>query len=60
MLVGEDIERLTGKKRPSAQRRALDKMGVAYLVRPDGRPVVLEVPGKPARRQPDFSAVADS
>jgi hypothetical protein len=35
-----DIQRLTGRERPSAQRRALDQMGVAYWVRPDGRPVV--------------------
>ena len=31
---------LTGKVRPGAQRRALDRMGIAYFVRPDGRPVV--------------------
>jgi len=39
-LGAADLQRLTGRERPSAQRRALDRMGVAYWVRPDGRPVV--------------------
>ncbi len=39
-LTFEDIALLTGKVRPAAQRRALDKMEVPYNVRPDGRPVV--------------------
>ena len=39
-LYQPDLQRLTGRERPSAQRRALDRMGVAYWVRPDGRPVV--------------------
>ncbi|WP_082806182.1 DUF4224 domain-containing protein [Marichromatium gracile] len=39
-LSEEDIKRMTKRVRPSAQRRALDRMGVRYLTRPDGRPIV--------------------
>ena len=40
LLTSTEIEALTGKRRPSAQVRALRRMGVRYLLRPDGRPVV--------------------
>jgi len=41
MLLSEkEIRALTGRVRPTAQRRALERMGIAHHVRPDGRPVV--------------------
>lgn len=40
-LSSDDLLALTGRVRPSAQRRALVAMGVPFRVRPDGRPVVL-------------------
>lgn len=40
LLTPDQLELLTGYKRPSAQVRALRRMGVRYLLRPDGRPVV--------------------
>jgi hypothetical protein len=42
-LSPSDLEELTGRKRAGAQRRALDAMGIAYLVGPGGRPRVLRV-----------------
>jgi hypothetical protein len=39
-LTPADLESLTGYRRPSAQVRALRRMGVEHWVRPDGRPVV--------------------
>jgi len=41
LLTAADIEELTGRKRAAAQRRALDAMGIVYLVGPDGHPRVL-------------------
>lgn len=41
ILAGEEIIALTGKRRSDAQRRALDRMGVRYAVRPDGSLAVL-------------------
>lgn len=40
LLTASDLETLTGYRRPSAQVRALRRMGVEHWVRPDGRPVV--------------------
>jgi hypothetical protein len=40
-LSTEELERLTERKRASAQCRALDAMGVVYLRREDGHPRVL-------------------
>jgi hypothetical protein len=40
LLTPDQLEILTGYRRPSAQVRALRRMGVRYLLRPDGRPVV--------------------
>jgi hypothetical protein len=41
-LSPADIEALTGRKQPAAQRRWLDRNGVRYFVRADGRPAVRE------------------
>lgn len=40
-LTPDELRELTGKTKPSAQRRALDFMGVAYRQRPDGSLAVL-------------------
>lgn len=40
-LTPAELQELTGKRRADAQRRALDRMGLRYAVRPDGRPTVL-------------------
>ena len=40
-LTSAQLEVLTGYRRPKKQKAALDAMGIAYRVRPDGRPVVL-------------------
>lgn len=39
-LAPEEIQHLTGKKRPSAQRRVLAHMGIRFRVNSLGRPVV--------------------
>jgi hypothetical protein len=41
-LTDEEVRRLTGKKRFRAQVKALTSMGVAFQVRPDGKPIVRE------------------
>ena len=38
-----DVVRLTKRERYSAQRRALDRLGVRYTVAADGEPLVSEV-----------------
>lgn len=40
LLTPAEIVTLTGKRRYRAQVRALGKMGVRHVVRPDGSPVV--------------------
>lgn len=40
-LSFDDLVALTGKKLNSAQRRALNYMGISHRVRPDGSLVVL-------------------
>jgi len=40
-LTPQELESLTGRKLPSAQHRALNKMGIEHRRRPDGRIVVL-------------------
>jgi hypothetical protein len=42
-LSPEDLERLTNRRRPAAQRTVLDALGIAYKVRPDGTLAVLRV-----------------
>ncbi|MGB4102172.1 MAG: DUF4224 domain-containing protein [Alphaproteobacteria bacterium] len=41
-LSHEEIAALTGKQQNSAQRRALNSMGITHKLRPDGSIVVLE------------------
>lgn len=40
-LTPDELIELTGKRRPTAQARALRSMGIAYIPRPDGTLVVL-------------------
>ena len=42
-LTDEQLEQLTKKRRPSAQRRWLIGRGYKFDVRDDGSPVVLEI-----------------
>lgn len=39
-LTADEVVRLTGKKRWTAQRRALDGMGIAYRLSARGEPLV--------------------
>jgi hypothetical protein len=39
-LSATDLQRLTGKVRFSAQRRALDRLGVSYTLAATGEPLV--------------------
>jgi hypothetical protein len=39
-LTPGDLERLTGRRRFSAQRRALNALGVPYLIAATGEPLV--------------------
>lgn len=41
-LTDEELEGLTGRTRPSAQRRWLDDAGIPYMGREDEAPRVLE------------------
>jgi Domain of unknown function (DUF4224) len=41
-LSREDLHRLTGKHRFSAQRRALDGLGIRYTLAATGEPLVRE------------------
>lgn len=40
-LDEDEIQAVTHKKRPSAQHRVLNEMGVTHKVRPDGSIIVL-------------------
>ena len=40
-LTAKEVEMLTGRSRPSAQRRALQHMAIDHKQRPDGSIVVL-------------------
>lgn len=68
ILSDENVARLTGLKRPSAQRRWLLSRGYPHDVGADGRPKVLEdvvrsrLGGKVAkerRHEPNWSALED-
>lgn len=54
ILSAEELVELTHLRRPSAQRRALDTLSVAYRVRPDGTIVVFkdQIHHAPAQNQP--------
>lgn len=41
LLSDAELEELTGRKRASAQRRALDAMRIVYVLGPEGHPRVL-------------------
>jgi Domain of unknown function (DUF4224) len=41
LLSEDDLVQLTGKRRPSAQRRVLEHLGIPSKIRPDGTLVVL-------------------
>jgi hypothetical protein len=40
ILVSEELEEITGKRRFSAQAKALAMIGISYKLRPDGFPLV--------------------
>lgn len=50
-LTADDIARLTKKVRPSAQRRALDKLGITYRPSAAGEPLVrlADLDGSPGK-----------
>ena len=52
-LAPADVQRLTGRSRFSAQRRALDRLGIRYVTAATGEPLVrtesLDVKGEAAR-----------
>lgn len=63
-LTPDEIEELTGLKRPHAQIRELQAMGVPHLVRRNGTPAVHEADARPwAKSQvrrtagPDYDAL---
>ena len=66
ILTAAELVDLTGKQRPSAQRRALDRMAINYLVRPDGRVIVtasaLESSGGATLKpdQPNWTALSSA
>jgi hypothetical protein len=54
-LIRADLHRLTGKQRFSAQRRALDRLGIRYTLAATGEPLVreesLDAGGTPRRNR---------
>lgn len=62
-LTKKEIQQLTLKTHHGAQVRTLAEMGIRYIMRPDGSPVVLhsaldEVPvSRRSSSQPDFSSL---
>lgn len=69
-LSREELEQLTGYKKPSAQARALNAMGIEYRERPDGAVIVLRshleailgggADPQPAPPEPDWSGLDDA
>ena len=60
LLSNENLIDLTGYKQPAAQIRALRTMGIAFNIRPDGKPVVTWEGVNGQRNQsvePDFAAM---
>ncbi len=57
LLTTEELRHLTGKKQGAAQIRALRAMGVPYLVRPDGKPVVRSDWGEGRKAEPTFGPI---
>ena len=71
LLTEEEIQEITGKKRWSAQIRALRQLGIVTKSRPDGKPLVtrshylLEMGSSQAQNkdrniEPDFGALYES
>lgn len=70
ILEDAEVAKVTGKVRPSAQKKALAKMGIPFRVRPDGSLLVIAddlrmtAAPAPARRprkgatEPDWDACA--
>ncbi|HEX7080367.1 MAG TPA: DUF4224 domain-containing protein [Gammaproteobacteria bacterium] len=59
-LSDDELVELTGKKRPSAQARALRIMGIDHRIRPDGKVVVLRAQLEQAfgvKRRPEEQVV---
>lgn len=53
-LTDDELQELTRKARPSAQRRVLDHMGIPYFLRTDGSVAVIRETlhvGKPTQEQ---------
>ncbi|WP_434779018.1 DUF4224 domain-containing protein [Neisseria sp. Ec49-e6-T10] len=63
-LTDEDIQEITGLEQPAAQCRALDKLGVKYSKRRDGKPRTTwrlyedAIQEKQYASEPDFSIFA--
>lgn len=62
-LSSEDLHRLTGKTRYTAQRRALDRLGIKYVKAATGEPLVRsdqldKQPGRPAYIGPRWDLIA--
>jgi hypothetical protein len=60
-LTVADLRRLTGRSRYSAQRRALDRLGIRYTTAATGEPLVRieALDGKPAQaRSPRWDRIA--
>lgn len=62
-LTSRELEELTGRRRASAQRRALERMHITFVADPgDGRPRVLRSlvermlggPSSPTKREPEL------
>lgn len=52
-LTDEQIQMLTKRVQPAAQRRALMYLKIPFRIRPDGSPVVLEADlNAPAKEKP--------
>jgi len=63
-LDTDELIELTGKKRPTAQMRALNTMGIDHMKRPDGTVAVYRdtiIPNSvlAKKKQPDFKALSD-
>jgi hypothetical protein len=66
-LTEEELRHITGRRRYRAQIRALACMGIGYVVRPDGRPIVtrraleMSVSGsdRDVAAEPDFSSLTN-
>jgi hypothetical protein len=61
-LTQEQLCEMTGYRRYSGQRRWLQREGISFRIRADGRPVVLIsdlTKAPPPQAQPNFAAIAN-